>query len=70
MYSMDWSEFWWSHITGSHMVVSNVVESLLEKSTVVLEVPEDLPWRQEMRSVIERDFSRQVPFDGTYSGNH
>ena len=56
MYSMDWSEFWWSHITGSHMVVSNVVESLLEKSTVVLEVPEDLPWRQEMRSVIERDF--------------
>jgi hypothetical protein len=38
------------------MVVSNVVESLLAKSTVVLEVPEDLPWRQEMRRVIERDF--------------
>lgn len=56
MYSMDWSEFWWSHITGSNMVVSNVVESLLAKSTVVLEVPEDLPWRQEMRRVIERDF--------------
>jgi hypothetical protein len=53
---MDWSEFWWSHITGSNMVVSNVVESLLAKSTVVLEVPEDLPWRQEMRRVIERDF--------------
>ena len=56
MYSMDWSEFWWSHITGSNIVVSNVVESLLAKSTVVLEVPEDLPWRQEMRRVIERDF--------------
>lgn len=56
MYSMDWSEFWWSHITGSNMVVSNVVESLLAKLTVVLEVPEDLPWRKEMRRVIEKDF--------------
>ena len=56
MYSEDWSEFWWSHITGSKMVVLKVVEFLLAKSTVILEVPEDLPWRQAMRRVIEKYF--------------
>ena len=56
MYPAEWSEFWWSHVTGSNMIVSKVVGSLLEKLTVVLEVPEDLPWRQEMRRVIENDF--------------
>lgn len=52
----NWSAFWWNNITGANLVVSNVVDALLDNSTVVIDVPSDLPWRQQMRSVIEDSF--------------
>lgn len=52
----DWSSFWWNNITGANLVVSNVVDALLENSTVIIDVPSDLPWRQQMRSVIEDNY--------------
>ena len=55
----DWSEFWWKNVTGAQMVVSQVVDALFNNATVVIDVPADLPWRQQMRSVIEDGF-RQV----------
>lgn len=47
------SEFWWENITGANMVLTNVVSSLENNKNVILNVPEDLPWRREMRSLIE-----------------
>lgn len=54
----DWSEFWWTNITGAHLVVSRVVNALTEQGTVMLEIPADLPWRHEMRSAAEDEFRK------------
>ncbi len=53
---MRWEEFWWNHITGPHVVVSDVAKALLENKMVVLKVPTDIPWRHAMRSVIQTTF--------------
>jgi hypothetical protein len=52
----EWKEFWWNSITGPHAMVTKTVDLLLDKNTVVLIVPEDLPWRHEMRSAVEAAF--------------
>lgn len=59
MIEREWSEFWWNNITGSNYVISQVVQTLLDNSTVIIEVPSDLPWRREMRSAIETSFRGQ-----------
>ena len=61
----DWSVFWWSHITGAHLVVTKVVDALMENSNVIIDIPADLPWRQVMRSVIEDEFRRKTGFSDT-----
>ena len=53
MYIGEWQDFWWNNITGPHKAVTGVAEALLSNSTVILEVPADLPWRRPMRSAIE-----------------
>lgn len=53
MYIGEWQDFWWNNITGPHKAVVGVAEALLSNSTVILEVPEDIPWRRPMRSAIE-----------------
>lgn len=54
-----WEEFWWNHITGPNVVVSNVVSALLNGKMVVLKVPSDLPWRHSMRSAVHTAFSER-----------
>ncbi len=58
MVDSTWAEFWWNNITGANMVVSRVTESLHNTNLVILCVPDDLPWRYEMRSAIEYDFRK------------
>lgn len=53
MYNGDWQEFWWNSITGPHRAVTGVAEALLSNAAVVLEVPEDMPWRHAMRRAVE-----------------
>lgn len=52
----DQSGFWWRSITGAHRIVVQVVDALVENAAVLLDIPADLPWRQEMRSVIEEGY--------------
>lgn len=49
-------EFWWSGITGPRSVVTQVADALGEKSVAVLKVPDDLPWRHQMRACVESAF--------------
>lgn len=60
MIDMLWEEFWWNNITGAHVVVSKVVDALLENKMVVLKVPSDLPWRYSMRSSIHTAFQERT----------
>ena len=54
----EWSEFWWTAITGPRNLCDAVSRALHNKSSVCLLVPDDLPWRDEMRACIEtRDAS-------------
>ncbi len=62
MISGGWAEFWWSNITGPQAVVSQVADLLLEKRMVVLTVPADLPWRHDMRSIIETNLRMKSSF--------
>ena len=56
MSELNWSEFWWSNITGPRELVEQVTESLLNNRMVVLAVPTDLPWRHAMRCTINNVF--------------
>lgn len=47
------SNFWWNRITGPNYIINSVARSLSENKTVFLLIPEDLPWRAEMRAIIE-----------------
>ena len=58
MVDSAWAEFWWSSVTGANMVVSNVVDALQEGNFAILSVPDDLPWRYQMRSTIELTFRK------------
>lgn len=49
----EWPEFWWSSITGPRNLCNAVARALHNKSSVCLFVPDDLPWRYEMRACIE-----------------
>ncbi len=59
MYS-SWEEFWWKQITGPSMVVSSVVQNLINNTMVALKVPADLPWRHYMRGAVEEQFKNQT----------
>lgn len=48
----EWSEFWWTSITGPRNLCDAVSRALHNKSSVCLVVPDDLPWRDEMRASI------------------
>lgn len=60
MINITWEEFWWNNITGAHVVVSKVVDALLENKMVILKVPSDLPWRYSMRSSIHTAFQERT----------
>ncbi len=60
MTDSNWAEFWWNNITGANMVVSKVTESLHDTNLVILFVPDDLPWRYEMRTAIEYGFRKNA----------
>lgn len=65
MFYQDWSEFWWSSITGAHLAVTKVVDALSENSALIVQIPADMPWRQEMRSVIEDEFRKKTGYSET-----
>lgn len=44
---------WWSEIAGPTAMVQSIAEALLEARSVILVVPEDLPWRRQMRDAVE-----------------
>jgi hypothetical protein len=44
---------WWEHITGPSQVVRYVVARLQERQNVLLQVPNDLPWRKQMRGSVQ-----------------
>lgn len=55
-----WDEFWWNNITGAQVIVSKVVEGMLDSKMVVLKIPSDLPWRYSMRSAIDMAFQDRM----------
>lgn len=44
--------FWWEKITGPSMFIEKIADVLREKKAVVLVLPSDLHWRQEMRASV------------------
>lgn len=58
----QWEDFWWNNITGPHVVVTDVVNALLENKIVILQVPSDLPWRHAMRGAIHTTFQERSDF--------
>jgi hypothetical protein len=63
MLDLSWGEFWWKNITGANMIVSKVADALYDNSLVILCVPDDLPWRYDMRSSIELEFRKAASFE-------
>jgi len=47
------SKLWWDSVTGPMNLINAIVSNLRNKRTVLLRVPEDLPWRKQMRSSAE-----------------
>ena len=57
----DTSQIWWREITGPRSFVLAVAERLQETSLIV-RVPDDLPWRHEMRQEIESELREQYDY--------
>ena len=54
----EWSKYWWSSVTGPRNFCEAAARALREKSNVCLIVPDDLPWRGDMRGGIESSMRR------------
>lgn len=52
MTEREWAEFWWKRVPGPDEVIRRAGESLSEGRSVVLRLPQDLPWRHAMRDVL------------------
>lgn len=59
--SRDNSQIWWDGITGPSSFVSSVTDSLMDAKSILLHVPEDLPWRKQMRSSVEAALKEKDP---------
>ncbi len=62
----EWSEFWWTSITGPRNLTVQVVRALHERNNVCLIVPDDLPWRDVMRGCIETEMHQKIEMDEFY----
>ena len=62
----EWSEFWWTAITGPRNLCDAVSRALHNKSSVCLLVPDDLPWRDEMRACIETGMHQMPDMESFY----
>lgn len=62
----EWSEFWWTSITGPRNLCDAVARALHEKCSVCLIVPDDLPWRDEMRACIETGMHQLPDMESFY----
>lgn len=51
----EWPDFWWQRVAGPHEVVEDVKLALQDNKSVILEVPDDLPWRHEMREILREE---------------
>ena len=49
MEEIDWQEYWWSRVTGPRGVVASVIAALRGNRSAVLHIPQDLPWRRQLR---------------------
>ncbi len=45
-------QMWWSNITGPQSLVRKVVDTLADARSAVLVLPDDCPWRSELRDII------------------
>ncbi len=48
------SKMWWEEITGPQSLVRTLADQIQAAKSVLLFVPDDLPWRQQMRLSVER----------------
>lgn len=62
----EWSEFWWTSIIGPRNLCDAVSRALHNKSSVCLVVPDDLPWRDEMRASIETGMHQMPDMESFY----
>ena len=60
------SNFWWNRITGPNFIVNSVARSLSEGKSVFLLIPDDLPWRAEMRAIIENAYRQDYGNSNVY----
>jgi len=59
----DPSTIWWNEVAGPCSFVEDLVNHLLlNRQNVLLYVPDDLPWRNEMRADIEAEFRSRSGF--------
>ena len=58
---LESSQIWWKEIAGPRRFVADITDQLLEASLIV-RVPDDLPWRHEMRREIESNLREQLDY--------
>lgn len=60
------ARLWWDAITGPRSFVREVVRGMRQRGSVCLVVPDDLPWRGEMRGAVEQEFGQSEELGGFY----
>ena len=51
-----WSQFWWERIPGTQFFLREVTAAILGYGVALVIVPEDLPWRKQMRWALGASF--------------
>lgn len=54
-------KLWWKHITKAHKFLEDIVMSAVEERSIILSLPENVPWRNTLLELVEDQLKLENP---------
>ena len=54
-------KLWWNSITKARRFIEDVVEAAVQEKSIVLALPENVPWRNTLMQIIEDELKQANP---------
>lgn len=54
-------KLWWNHIIRAHKFLEDIVQSAVEKRSMILSLPKNVPWRNTLLELVEEQLKLETP---------
>ena len=49
---------WWEQVTNANVFIKTVIDTILHEKSIVLVLPDYVPWRQKLKDIIETNIAK------------